>query len=136
MTVHADFDKYLEFVDVVTSGYTKDTDTFIDRLKELKKEDVDIARLTTAAIGMTSEGGEFAEIIKKMLFQGKPFNDQNREHLIVELGDIMWYMAQACIALKVSFDDVAIRNSLKLAARYPDGEFRIERSENRAEGDI
>jgi hypothetical protein len=136
MSVNADFDKYLEFVNVVTSGYTKDTDTFVDRIKELKGEDVDISRLATAAIGMTSESGEFAEIIKKILFQGKPYNDANREHLIVELGDIMWYMAQACIALKVSFDDVAIRNTLKLASRYPEGEFRIQRSENRAEGDI
>jgi len=136
MTVNADFDRYTEFVDIVTSGYTKDTDTWIDRIKELKSIGVDVSRLTTAAIGMSAEAGEFTEIVKKILFQGKPWTEENRDHLIVELGDVMWYMAQACIALGVRFDDVAIRNSMKLAARYPEGEFRITRSENRAEGDI
>lgn len=136
MSVQTDFDKYLEFVDVVTSGYTKDTDTWVDRINELKKEKVDVSRLTTAAIGMSAEAGEFSEIVKKILFQGKPYNDANKEHLIIELGDIMWYMAQACIALNIRFDEVALRNTLKLAARYPDGEFRITRSENRAEGDL
>ena len=134
--MNADFDRYVEFVDLVTSEYTKNTDAYIDRIKELKSIGVDVSRLTTAAIGMSAEAGEFTEIVKKMLFQGKPWTEENKEHLIVELGDVMWYMAQACIALGVRFDDVAIRNSMKLAARYPEGEFRITRSENRAEGDI
>jgi NTP pyrophosphatase (non-canonical NTP hydrolase) len=136
MSMNADFDRYIEFVDLVTSEYTKNTDAYIDRIKELKSIGVDVSRLTTAAIGMSAEAGEFTEIVKKMLFQGKPWTEENKEHLIVELGDVMWYMAQACIALGVRFDDVAIRNSMKLAARYPEGEFRITRSENRAEGDI
>ena len=136
MSMNADFDRYVEFVDLVTSEYTKNTDAYIDRIKELKSIGVDVSRLTTAAIGMSAEAGEFTEIVKKMLFQGKPWTEENKEHLIVELGDVMWYMAQACIALGVRFDDVAIRNSMKLAARYPEGEFRITRSENRAEGDI
>ena len=76
------------------------------------------------------------EIVKKMVFQGKPWNDANREHLIVELGDVMWYVAQACMALDVSFDDVVERNVEKLKARYPGGEFDVHYSENRREGDI
>jgi NTP pyrophosphatase (non-canonical NTP hydrolase) len=76
------------------------------------------------------------EIVKKMVFQGKPWNDANREHLIVELGDVMWYVAQACMALDVSFDDVVERNVEKLKARYPGGEFDVHHSENRREGDI
>ena len=71
-----------------------------------------------------------------MVFQGKPWNDANREHLIVELGDVMWYVAQACMALDVSFDDVVERNVEKLKARYPGGEFDVHHSENRREGDI
>ena len=71
-----------------------------------------------------------------MVFQGKPWNDANREHLIVELGDVMWYVAQACMALDVSFDDVVERNVEKLKARYPGGEFDVHYSENRREGDI
>jgi len=136
MTINADFDRYVEFVSIVTSDYTKNTEIYIDRINELKSIGVDVSRLTTAAIGMSSETGEFAEIVKKILFQGKPWNKENQEHLIIELGDVMWYMAQACIALGVRFDDIAIRNSVKLAARYPEGEFRITRSENRAEDDV
>lgn len=136
MTITADFDRYIEFVSIVTSDYTKNTETYIDRINELKSVGVDVSRLTTAAIGMSSETGEFAEIVKKILFQGKPWNEENRDHLIIELGDVMWYMAQACIALGVRFDDIVIRNSIKLAARYPEGEFTITRSENRSENDL
>lgn len=136
MTITADFDRYIEFVSIVTSDYTKNTEIYIDRINELKSVGVDVSRLTTAAIGMSSETGEFAEIVKKILFQGKPWNEENRDHLIIELGDVMWYMAQACIALGVRFDDIVIRNSIKLAARYPEGEFTITRSENRSENDL
>lgn len=134
--VQVDFGRYCEFVNEVTSNATKYTDKFVERVNELSEEGVDIQRLLTAAVGITAEGGEFTEIVKKIAFQGKAFNDQNREHMIVELGDVMWYIAQACIALGVSFDDIAIRNVNKLSARYPEGTFQVFRSENRREGDI
>jgi NTP pyrophosphatase (non-canonical NTP hydrolase) len=134
--VQVDFGRYCEFVNEVTSNATKYTDKFVDRVNELGEQGVEIQRLLTAAVGITAEGGEFTEIVKKIAFQGKPFNDQNREHMIVELGDVMWYIAQACIALGVSFDDIAIRNVNKLSARYPEGTFEVFRSENRREGDI
>ena len=76
------------------------------------------------------------EIVKKMKFQGKPYNEANKEHLIVELGDVLWYAANACMALGVRMEEVIIRNTVKLAARYPDEEFSVEKSENRADGDI
>ena len=71
-----------------------------------------------------------------MIFQGKPFNEDNREHMIIELGDLMWYVAQACMALEVPFDEVIARNVKKLERRYPGGQFDIYYSENRAEGDL
>ena len=71
-----------------------------------------------------------------MVFQGKPWDDANREHLIIELGDVMWYVAQACMALDVSFDEVVERNVKKLESRYPGGKFDINHSENRAAGDL
>ena len=70
-----------------------------------------------------------------MVFQGKPWNDDNREHLIIELGDTMWYVAQACMALGISFEEVIETNVKKLEKRYPGGEFNIYKSENRAKGD-
>ena len=136
MNKKVDLDKYLNFVDGVTSDPSKDYKSFIASLNHLDREGADINRLTTAAVGISAEGGEFMEIVKKMVFQGKPWNDANREHLIVELGDVMWYVAQACMALDVSFDDVVERNVEKLKARYPGGEFDVHHSENRREGDI
>ena len=91
--------------------------------------------LLTAAVGISAEGGEFMEIVKKMVFQGKPWNDDNREHLIIELGDVMWYVMQACAALDVSIEDVVAGNVEKLKKRYPGGEFDVYKSENRAADD-
>ena len=53
-----------------------------------------------------------------------------------ELGDIMWYVAQACMGLNVSLDDIIEMNVDKLRSRYPGGEFNIHKSENRQEGDV
>ena len=131
-----DFKKYEQFVDAVTSDSSKDFVALADRMGELDRQGACIERLTTAGIGLAAESGEFLEIVKKMVFQGKPWNDDNREHLIIELGDVMWYAANACMALGVRMEEVIIRNTVKLAARYPDEEFSVEKSENRADGDL
>ena len=130
-----DLHKYVDFVDAVTSDPSKDFKFFIKSLEHLDREGANINRLTTAAVGISAEGGEFMEIVKKMVFQGKPWNDDNREHLIIELGDVLWYVAQACMALEVSFDDVVATNVEKLKKRYPGGEFNVYHSENRKAGD-
>ena len=130
-----DFDKYSRFVDGVTSDSSKDFVYLADRLVELDQKGANIERLLTAAVGISAEGGEFMEIVKKMLFQGKPWNDDNREHLIIELGDVMWYVMQACKALDVSLDDVIAGNVEKLKKRYPGGDFNVYHSENRAADD-
>ncbi|AMO43173.1 pyrophosphatase [Cyanophage S-RIM32] len=129
------FERYQEFVSEVTSDCSTNFVDFADRIGELDREGANIERLLTAGVGINAEGGEFLEIIKKMVFQGKPWNEDNREHLIIELGDIMWYVAQACIALEVSFDDVIGTNVNKLKKRYPGGEFNVFKSENRAADD-
>ena len=95
MNNNVDFDKYSHFVDAVTSDSSKDFVSLADRLGELDRQGANIERLTTAGVGLAAESGEFLEIVKKMVFQGKPWNDDNREHLIIELGDVMWYVAQA-----------------------------------------
>ena len=136
MSKSVDFNKYLNFVDGVTSDPSKDYKSFIASLELLDREGSNINRLTTAAVGISAEGGEFMEIVKKMVFQGKPWNDANREHLIVELGDVMWYVAQACMALDISFEEVLERNVMKLEKRYPGGSFDIHDSENRAADDL
>ena len=130
----SNFDKYTRFVNTVTSIPSKDSDAFIYRLQELGA-DVAIQRLLTASVGISAESGEFMEIVKKMIFQGKPCNEDNLEHLKIELGDIMWYVAQACMALEVDMEDVLNTNIKKLEKRYPDGHFAEFYSENRKADD-
>ena len=131
-----DFDKYSLFVDAVTSDSSKDFGYLADRLVELDRKGANIERLTTAGVGLAAESGEFLEIVKKMVFQGKPWDEHNRKHLIIELGDVMWYVAQACMALDISFDEVIEGNIKKLEKRYPGGKFDINYSEVRAEDDL
>lgn len=131
-----DTKKYIDFVRQTTSAASTDYAAFLSRLTELETVDCDVPRLLTAAVGMGAEAGEFTEIVKKIIFQGKPYSEDNIEHLKIELGDILWYAAQACMALEVSFEEVMERNYKKLSARYPEGTFDVYRSENRAEGDL
>ena len=131
----SNFNKYTQFVNSVTSIPSQDSDAFIYRLQELGG-DVAIQRLLTAAVGISAESGEFMEIVKKMIFQGKPCNEDNLHHLKIELGDVLWYVAQACMALDISFEEVADMNIKKLEKRYEDGHFSEYYSENRKKGDI
>lgn len=127
---------YTRFVDEVTSEESKDPQAFQDALDIIDETSgVPPERLITAALGICAEGGEFTEVVKKCVFQGKPMDDHTIFHMKRELGDIMWYISQACIALDTSIEDIIYMNIEKLEARYPDG-FEAFRSENRSEEDI
>ena len=127
-----DLNKYAIFVDGVTSDPSKDYQSFLESLSTLDGKGANIHRLLTAAVGISAEGGEFMEIVKKVIFQGKPWNEDNHDHLVIELGDVMWYVMQACAALNVSLDDVIKGNVNKLKKRYPGGDFDVHYSENRS----
>ena len=81
-----DLEKYALFVDGVTSDPSKDYQSFVESLDDLDGHGSNIHRLLTAAVGVSAEGGEFMEIVKKMVFQGKPWSDHNRKHLVIEVG--------------------------------------------------
>ena len=134
MTV--DTKKYLEFVAGVTSMPSQDSAILQARIDELVANGADIPHLLTAALGLTAESGEFTEVVKKIILQGKPYNEDNVFHMKRELGDICWYLAQACMALDTTFDEIIEMNVDKLKARYPGGEFDVHKSENRREGDL
>ena len=131
-----DTEKYVEFVKGVTSEPSLDYGAMGSRLAELEVTGTNTSQLLTAALGLTAESGEFTEVVKKIFLQGKPYNEENVFHMKRELGDICWYLAQACMALDISIDEVMGMNFDKLSARYPEGTFSIERSENRVEGDL
>ena len=137
MTKQIDLNKYKEFVKVVTSNESGNTDALANKIRNLEEESgVNIATLLTGAIGIASEGGEFAEIVKKCIFQGKPLDDETIFHAKRELGDIMWYWISSCRALGLDPNEVIAENVHKLKSRYPGGEFDVHYSENRKDGDL
>ena len=132
-----DTEKYLDFVHDVTSTESLDYAALLTRMNKLELEDdCNLPQLLTAALGLTAESGEFSEVVKKIILQGKPYNEDNVFHMKRELGDICWYIAQACMALDTTFDEIIEMNVDKLKKRYPGGEFNVHQSENRKEGDL
>ena len=128
--------KYIEFVRQTTSPASSDFAQLLARLTELEAQDADVSRLITAALGMSAECGELVEIIKKIMLQGKSYNEDNIIHMKKEAGDVLWYMSQLCIALDTTFEELMEINYQKLSARYPEGTFSVYNSENRVDGDI
>lgn len=131
-----DLNRYMEFVLAVTSDASNDHTVTALRMQELADANVNPSLLMTGAVGISAEGGEFMEIVKKCVFQGKPMDDDTKFHAKRELGDIMWYWINSCRALGLDPNDVIAENVRKLEARYPGGSFDAHYSENRKEGDL
>ena len=145
-----DLNKYQEFVEAVTSQASNELTTFHDTIDRLDANyeldladnqmkhgpDVNIPLLITACFGLAAESGEFIEVPKKIIFQGKALTDENVFHMKRELGDIMWYWVNACRALNLDPNEVIAENIRKLESRYPGGKFDAFYSENRKDGDL
>ena len=87
----------------------------------------DERRQIIAALGLAGEAGEFANLIKKLAAHGHSIK---KETLADELGDVLWYLAEAATASSLSLEEIASQNINKLKERYPDG-FSQEKSINR-----
>jgi NTP pyrophosphatase (non-canonical NTP hydrolase) len=133
--MNIDLNSYQNFVEVVTSDASNDMDEMSRRMRELN-ETVNISLLMTGAVGLSAEGGELMEIVKKCVFQGKPMDEDTVFHMKRELGDIMWYWINACRAIGEDPNDVIAENVRKLEKRYPGGSFDPYYSENRQAGDL
>ena len=131
-----ELNQYQKFVDKVTSDASKNTEKLVDRLEYVDRKNIHASRILTAGIGLSGEVGEFNEIIKKALFQEKELDDQTITHLKKELGDIMWYVAQACISLNSDIEEIIEINMAKLKSRYDKGSFDKDKSNIRKEDDI
>ena len=130
------FTTYSDFVTKVTSEPSLDMDALKKSMDEIESSsDVQIPRLLTAALGLGSESGEFVEIVKKMILQGKPASKENIFHMKRDLGEIIWNWTKACASLGLDPSEVISENQKKLEARYGE-KFEVERSEVRKEGDL
>lgn len=150
MTQQIDLNKYQQFVEAVTSEASNDLTAFMDRMDQLDASyelnpetqimehgpEINVPLLITACFGLAAESGEFVEVPKKILFQGKPLNAENIFHMKRELGDVMWYWINACRALNLDPNEVIAENVRKLESRYPGGSFDAHYSENRKAGDL
>jgi len=132
-------EQYFKFVDGVTSEASKNDEAWVKRIQELEEDfnkvgmSGQVSRLTTAAFGLNGEAAEVSELVKKVLFHGKPMTQEIKDKLIDECSDVCWYVANLCMALDVSLDDVMKHNIKKLESRYPGGKFSVHHSENRQE---
>ena len=131
-----DLNKYQDFVAAVTSAESNNSTDMKAAVDRLEESGVNVSLLLTGAVGMSAEGGEFMEIVKKCIFQGKPLNEETQFHAKRELGDIMWYWINSCRALNIDPNEVIAENVRKLEARYPGGSFDAYYSENRQDGDL
>lgn len=131
-----DLNKYQDFVKEVTSQESNDSSEMVMAISKLEESGVNVSLLLTGAVGISAEGGEFMEIVKKCIFQGKPLSEETQFHAKRELGDIMWYWINSCRALNIDPNDVIAENVRKLEARYPGGSFDAYYSENRQDGDL
>jgi NTP pyrophosphatase (non-canonical NTP hydrolase) len=141
-----DLNEYTRFVKAVTSEASNDLTTFMNRLDVIDGNydfvnhqhgpDVNVPLMLTGAMGLCSESGELMEIVKKMVFQGKPLTEESHFHMKRELGDIIWYWTNMCRALNLDPNEVIAENVNKLKSRYPGGEFDVYHSENRQLGDL
>lgn len=129
-------DLYKEFVNNLTSVQSKEFEKYIESLTKLHEAGCDIARLDTAVNGLSAEANEMMEILKKMKFQGKEWNDDVKYHLMREAGDVIFYWINACIALGYDPQSIIEENIKKLESRYPGGKFEAWYSENRKDKDI
>lgn len=130
-----DLNRYQDFVEEVTSDESNDVVKMNQRMIALS-ENCNPSLLLTGAVGISAEGGEFMEIVKKCIFQGKPMDEETQFHAKRELGDIMWYWINSCRALNIDPNEVIAENVRKLEKRYPGGSFDAYYSENRQAGDL
>ena len=84
-------------------------------------------KIINGCFGLAGECGEVCDVVKKYLYQGHPLD---REKLVEELGDVLWYCAELAEGLGIELADVARQNIAKLYERYPDG-FEVVRSRER-----
>jgi len=89
--------------------------------------------LNAAALGLNGEAGEIADHVKKVMFHGHPLDEETRDKIAKEIGDILWYCAMASRGISLELGEIARMNVEKLKKRYPDG-FSTENSLNRPHG--
>ena len=130
-------DEYIDFVIGLVSPASKNLEDLVSRLEYLdtSTDYINIPGMITGAKGLTCESAEVEDIIKKVVFQGKPLDEETLHHIKLELGDALFYFVLLCDALDTDPKEVMLMNIDKLSKRFTSGKFTVVESENRKEGD-
>jgi NTP pyrophosphatase (non-canonical NTP hydrolase) len=99
------------YVELASRSENKDFSKIAGRLND------ESIRLLHGTLGIGTESGELQDALKKYLIYGK---DLDRDNIIEESGDLLWYIALVCSAMNVTLEEVCQKNIAKLAIRYPD----------------
>lgn len=119
-------------IDAMRTRDPQATKRLLNKSMTASVKHIDYGSVILACLGLSGEVGEFNDLIKKVVFHEKEFDE---EHLKKELGDICWYIALACDAFGWKLEDIMRMNIEKLSKRYPDG-FDVDRANHRKEGDV
>jgi NTP pyrophosphatase (non-canonical NTP hydrolase) len=92
--------------------------TFDDYQKEAVRTASNKNKLEVFTMGLCGEAGEVAELVKKHLGHDQPLD---REQMVKELGDVLWYLSNLADLQGINLDEIAQRNVEKLRLRYPEG---------------
>ncbi len=116
------FEDYKDFIYSVTADVSKSDELFEQRFKLLsEKLKGRYSRMDNSIAGLAGEAGEVADMWKKIKFHSLEYNDETREKLIKELGDICWYLFSVADVLDISVEEIINKNIAKLKARHAHG---------------
>jgi NTP pyrophosphatase (non-canonical NTP hydrolase) len=118
-----DLEKYVGFVDNLTSNPSKNFNLYIAELNRLHSLGCNIERLDCALTGLNSESGEALDLVKKLKYHSKDWNEDIKVELIKEAGDIIFYWINLCLALDLDPNEIIAVNVEKLQGRHPAGVF-------------
>lgn len=113
---------------MVFAEYQKDVLRTADKVTLASKDNM----LFHGIIGANGEAGELADLLKKHIFHGHPFD---REHCIRECGDVLYYLALIAESLDTTLEEIATVNCEKRLRRYPEG-FSLDKSLHRKEENV
>ncbi|MBR6355745.1 MAG: nucleoside triphosphate pyrophosphohydrolase family protein [Alphaproteobacteria bacterium] len=122
MEVKEYFKNYTDFVDSVTAEVSKNDAIFAERFKQLSTQlGGNYSRLDNAIAGLAGESGEVADLWKKIKYHDLAYDDETRQKLKKELGDVCWYLFQTAYALGMPMDEIIDGNIAKLKQRHAHG---------------
>lgn len=93
--------------------------------KTSKSIEIGGSTLLYPALGLAEEAGEYVGKVKKLYRDdGGALSDERKAAMLLELGDVLWYLSESALQLGVSLSDIAALNIEKTHRRKANGTLR------------